>query len=364
MSTNAVDDKGRGLSILYQILLTMLLISTIPLGGLWYISIYKADQEWRANIFHSLENRTQALSKRVDDWTDMNLRLLEQNARTRVMRSMEAGAQHDVLQSITESYPWIYLAFTVRPNGDNIGRSDNEEPKFYGDRDYFKQVIGGKQTGQQVLLGKTSGKPAYILAKPIMSERQVQAGVIAIAMSLEELSSTITNTRIGNSGYAILVDANNRLIAHGKGQISNELQDMSEHPVLSYADYITDSNFTFTENGKKIIGYKFKTNLGWTLIVQQDYDEAFKAAETAKTQAIILLFATLVIVVLVAYLLANRLSIPIRNLTNIADGISRGDLGAQIAETGRGDEIGALARAIERMGVSLQMAFDRLRKKT
>jgi methyl-accepting chemotaxis protein len=71
----------------------------------------------------------------------------------------------------------------------------------------------------------------------------------------------------------------------------------------------------------------------------------------------------MVSVIVVAYLLARRLSTPIRNLTVIADEISRGNLGAKIAETGRSDEIGALARAIERMGVSLQMAFDRLRKK-
>jgi methyl-accepting chemotaxis protein len=48
----------------------------------------------------------------------------------------------------------------------------------------------------------------------------------------------------------------------------------------------------------------------------------------------------------------------------IAEEISKGKLGAEIKETVRNDEIGALARAIERMGISLQMAFDRLRKKT
>ncbi|WP_159441306.1 HAMP domain-containing protein [Desulfopila aestuarii] len=42
--------------------------------------------------------------------------------------------------------------------------------------------------------------------------------------------------------------------------------------------------------------------------------------------------------------------------------MSKGKLGAKIDECSRSDEIGALARAIERMGVSLQMAIDRLRK--
>lgn len=362
MST-AVNNTSRGFSILYQILLTMLLISAIPLGGLFYISIYKADKEWRANIFHSLENRTETLAKRIDDWTDMNLRLLEQNTNTAAMKSMNGTVQHDVLQSITAAYPWIYLAFTISPDGNNIGRSDTKELRYYGDRDYFKQVANGEKLGQQVLMGKTSGKPAYILAKPIQSEKQVGAGVLAIAMSLEDLSATVTNTRIGNTGFAILADDNNRLIAHGKGEISTELQDMGDNPIFTHSNAITSSNFIFSDNGKKVIAYKSRTKLGWNLILQQDYDEAFRAAKNAQQQSLILLIATLVMVILVAYLLANRLSTPIRNLTSIADGISRGDLGAQISETSRGDEIGALARAIERMGVSLQMAFDRLRKK-
>jgi methyl-accepting chemotaxis protein len=182
-------------------------------------------------------------------------------------------------------------------------------------------------------------------------------------MSLEDLSKTITKSRIGNTGFAILLDENNRLIAHGNGDISSELQDLSSHPILRQRNIFDRNSFVFEEDGKKIIGYSKKTQQGWTLIVQQDYQEAYAAANEAQRNAIILLVATLLTVIAVAYLLAQRLSTPIRNLTVIADEISRGNLKAEIRETERNDEIGALARAIERMGVSLQMAFDRLRKR-
>lgn len=39
-SKTATQERG-GLRILYQILLAMLLIAAIPLGGLYYIRIYK-----------------------------------------------------------------------------------------------------------------------------------------------------------------------------------------------------------------------------------------------------------------------------------------------------------------------------------
>jgi methyl-accepting chemotaxis protein len=47
-------------------------------------------------------------------------------------------------------------------------------------------------------------------------------------------------------------------------------------------------------------------------------------------------------------------------LTQISDGISRGNLAAAIAEVRRSDEIGSLARAIERLRASVKLAMDRL----
>lgn len=357
------DQDDAGFKILYQILATMCVIALIPIGGLWYISIYKSRQDWTTNILQNLIDNTASLSRSVDDWTAMNLRVLQQNAVTPAMLSMDSEQQNPVLKTMAESYEWVYLAFTVLPSGQNLGRSDGKPQTFYGDRDYFKQVLGGKALGRQVLLGKTSGKPAFILAKPITGEGAKTLGVIAIAMSLEDLSKTITKTRIGETGFAVLLDENNRLIAHGNGEVSSELQDLGSHPALHQRNRFDRNSFVFEMEGKKIVAYTKKTQHGWTLIVQQDYQEAYAAADEARRNALLLLAFTLVTVVFVAYFLARRLSTPLGNLTLIADEISRGNLRAEIRETERSDEIGDLARAIERMGVSLQMAFDRLRKK-
>lgn len=359
----ATEREGAGFKIIYQILITMLVIAVIPLGGLWYIGIYQSRQEWTANIYQNLVQNTEHLARSVDDWTTLNLRLLEQNAATPAILTMESRMQNPVLKTMSGTYEWIYLAFTILPDGQNLGRSDGKPETYYGDREYFKQVLGGKPIGQQVLLGKTSNKPAFILAKPIKGEGAKNLGVIAIAMTLEDLSKTITKTKIGATGFAILLDEQNRLIAHGHGGVSSELQDFSSHPVLSQRNRFDRTSFAFQEEGRQIVAYSQKTGQGWTLIVQQDYREAYAAADAAQRNALLLLLVTLVTVITIAYLLARRLSTPIRNLTVIADEISRGNLNAVIKEKDRSDEIGALARAIDRMGVSLQMAFERLRKR-
>lgn len=363
MEKRKQGEQAGGFRIAYQILIAMFVIAAIPMAGLWYIGVYKAEQEWTANIYHNLVESTDTVVQGVDDWTAMNLRALEQNANSPAILSMDKQQHDAVLKTMADTYEWVYLAFTVLPNGKNLGRSDGKPVKFYGDRDYFRQVLGGRAVGRQVLLGKTSGKPAFILSKAIKGDGPKINGVIAIAMTLEDLSKTVTRTRIGQTGFAILVDENNRLMAHGRGQISSKLQDFSSHPALNQRNRFDHNSFVFQDGAKKIVAFTGKTKQGWTVIVQQDYEEAYAAANAAKRNGFILLGVTFLAVLCIAFLLASRLSTPIRNLTAIADEISRGKLDAVIAETSRNDEIGALARAIERMGVSLKMAFDRLRKR-
>ena len=101
----------------------MCIVALIPIGGLWYISIYKSGHDWTTNILQNLMNNTESLTRSVDDWTTMNLQVLEQNAETPAIQSMDSNTQNLVLKTMADTYEWVYLAFTILPNGKNLGRS-------------------------------------------------------------------------------------------------------------------------------------------------------------------------------------------------------------------------------------------------
>ncbi len=75
---------------------------------------------------------------------------------------------------------------------------------------------------------------------------------------------------------------------------------------------------------------------------------------------------TLIIMALVfAVPLANIGSVNLNATTErIAEQLSRGEFDSKEGGIGRGDETGALARAIERLGVSMQMVLNRLAGQT
>src|SRR5262249_25018651 len=107
------------------------------------------------------------------------------------------------------------------------------------------------------------------------------------------------------------------------------------------------SRTAFYERDRAVIAYARRSDEGWALVAQQDYDEAYAPLREANRNAMILLAGSVIFVGIVASVLGSRLTRPIRNLTNIADEISRGELTAEIAEVRRSDEIGGLAPALD-----------------
>lgn len=69
--------------------------------------------------------------------------------------------------------------------------------------------------------------------------------------------------------------------------------------------------------------------------------------------------------VIISFVFSNTLAKPIKKLTSIADEISKGkNLDVKIEEINRSDEIGELAKSVDRLKTSVKMMMDRMMKKT
>lgn len=346
--------------IFSTVLLTMIGVAVIPLCVIWYLNYVSATGRLSSQVDQQLGDRADAIVSYVDAWVDMNVKMLRQNAALDDIIAMDPKRQRRTLLSIVNEYKAIYLAFTIAPDGTNVGRSDQESPKNYGDRIYVQQVLRGAPLGQQVVISRTNGQPAVILSVPITAEQRL-AGVLAIGMTINDVSGSVTNVQIGQTGYAFLLDSTGKVIAHPKREYVENLKDMSQHPAFLGASGLFKKRVIYTnEQGRPVLSYARKSKYGWTLVVQQDAAEAYALIAEANRNALVLLVLTLLFVALVAFLFAQRLTRPIRSLTRTADEISRGHLKATITEVNRSDEIGALARAIDRMRASIKVAMGRL----
>jgi methyl-accepting chemotaxis protein len=347
-----------------KIIIVMLIVSLLPFAIFWGITLRETNQRVRTETEKLLAQTAKGLVEQVDDWIDNNVSILRTAANLSGIQSMDRTEQEPVLKAIQKEYPWMYLVFTVDLDGMNIARNDNKSLRDYSDRQYYKDVIGGKKLSWQTLIGKTSKKPALVLAVPIKSGERL-VGVIAAAMNVEVISNNIANWRQGDTGYAFLADEKGFVVSHPNKQYVVKRKNLNSHPLIAgfrkKGWRTITSNFNET-NGETAFGHVRSNNYGWALVLQQQEGEVFAAYNRTQEFALILLASTVVLVLIIAWFSARAIVTPIMKLTDAAERMSLGELNVKIDIKSK-DEIGLLAKAIGRMQTSLRLAMNRLRRK-
>ena len=345
-----------------KVVVLMLIVSLVPLGAFWGITFKETSDRIKMDTEKLLEQISTGLATHVDEWIDKNVRVLQAVAQMPDIVSMNRGRQEPILKAVQKAYPWMYLVFTVGTDGMNVARDDGKRLKDYSDRQYYKDVISGKKLTWQTLIGKTSKKPALVMAVPIMRNNKI-VGVMANAMKTDDISNSIATWRRGKTGFAFLVDEKAKVVAHQRKAFVQQQKKLNHHPlVTAYKKGKKGTVYFQNGKGERYLGYVKGTNYGWILAVQQEENEVFKVLEKAKQFALMLLGATTVLVLLIAWFSGRTIVRPIKKLTDAADRISVGELDAQINVRSK-DEIGALGEAISRMQESIRLSIERLRRR-
>jgi len=354
--------KKAGMGLTTKVILLMLLVSLLP-GAIYFVlSFQQANDRIVSDTTQMGKQTAEVLANEVDEWLDKNIRVLNTVAQMPGIQSMNRFEQEILLETVQKEYPWMYLVFTTDINGMNVARNDGKELKDYSDRQYVQDITSGKDLTWQNLIGKTSKQPALVIAVPIRKNNQT-IGVMAAAMTRDAISQRIANWRQGKTGYAFLVDQYGKVVSHQLKEFVEEQKDLSNHPLVKAANANKSGLIEFKDdNGRDEIGFAKTTQLGWTLAIQQEKNEAFAILKESQMFAFALMGATFIIVIIIAYIASRAIVTPIRKLTDAANRISVGELGVEIENKSK-DEIGDLAEAITRMQDSIRLSIERLRRR-
>jgi len=346
-----------------KVIVLMLIVSLVPLGIFAAITLKQTDYRIRSDTEKLMALTASDITANVDEWTDKNVRVLKALAKMPDIASMMREKQEPLLKAVAKEYPWMYLVFTVGPDGMNVARNDDNPLLDYADRDYYREAMAGRDLAWQTLVGKTSKKPALIIAAPI-KRGDSTIGVMAMAATIEDLSKLVATWKQGKTGFAFLVDEKGKVVSHQVEEYVIQQTNLSDYPLIAAFKNKKGQNgmIYFNDRGTMRVGYAKETKYGWILAMQQDMSETFKTLRDAGIFTYILLGITALGVILIAWFLGRAIGTPIKKLTEVAEKISVGDMGAEIKIKSR-DEIGNLAEAIMRMQDSLRLAIERLRRR-
>ena len=194
------------------------------------------------------------------------------------------------------------------------------------------------------------------------------AGWLAGEISLEEMWRMVDQIRIGEHGFAMVVDPRGELIAHGdpdKKALVAQTRNMSAHPLVSSGAGPQGASPVaqeYVEGGRRELGVAARIpDLGWTVIVEQPTSEAYATATVLQQQLVVVISLALVAMITVGYLFGRTFINPIHALKKATHDVAAGELGTRV-HVDRRDELGDLGEAFNTMAdrlVALQEEVKR-----
>lgn len=183
------------------------------------------------------------------------------------------------------------------------------------DREYFKQGMQGKQSIGDVSKSKATGKPVLQLAAPIVTEKKEVVGLMAIVLEVDYLIETVLRVKVGESGYAWMVDKNGLIIAHRNRDFIlkldiKTLQGLENIVKASLAGESGAGYYAF-EGTPKVAGYAPVKMTGWSVIVSESMDEVNAPILGLQKQMALIGFILLAGITVVVFFAGRSVSRPI-----------------------------------------------------
>ena len=189
-------------------------------------------------------------------------------------------------------------------------------------------------------------------------------GVAVAQVNLKLIWDVISAIRVGKAGLAFVVDGNGRLVAHpniglvlqgADESTAAHLRALQAAMLAAGGEPVTTTDI----EGRTVrAGMAPIAGIDWTVFAEQPISEAYAPIRTALWRTGFLVLSGAAFALLLAYLLARRMTGPIRLLEEGAARIGAGQFDHKIQIT-TGDELERLATRFNQMAIELALSQER-----
>ncbi|KPU27666.1 hypothetical protein TR13x_03835 [Caloranaerobacter sp. TR13] len=335
------------------IIITLVFLSSATSGLISYFN-------QKDTILHELEdtssNLSNILSKQIETFLSEKIKLLESISNLEGIISLDRDSQTKILKAIQTKQNDFSLLFVTNLKGYQIARSDGKT--IYSDlskRQYIKDVKEKKKTVvSNVLISKTTGKPALVIATPVFDSNNKMIAILGGTVDLSCIERFRKETTIGKAGFSFVVDSEGKILAHPNKKIVEERKSYSDIAPVKEVLKNKTGTITYEIDGIKYYGsYKPVPILNGGVIVQQPFKEALAPLNKARLFTFIITLIIILAASAIGYIFSLSITRSIAKLVAFANKLSEGDLTQNIDIKSK-DEIGKLALAFKEMNNNLK----------
>lgn len=346
-----------------QLLAPTLAVVMVCLSVSGWLTYRSARQALQEALQGQMVLATESVRDRIDGYIGELTRTFKTLSGRNVVQQVFEGAEDGeaarsgdaVLEKMLSDYPeqFEFLAIIGR---DGVALSASE-PGLVGtlnvkDRGYFQAAMAG-QAGTDLVKSRVGGRPVLILAYPV----RIDGGVVGVCLGAIHVGyfarHFVDTVRIGQQGYAYLVDASGRFLSHPEA--SRVLQATIGETAWGRRMLAEKNGFLgyAWEGREKVVAFRHIDELGWLVAAGADEADIFAPVSGILKSNVWSGLLVLLGVSCVLFAVALSVTRAVRAGVALAMDIRAGDVSRRL-HLQRNDEIGLLAGALDQMAEGLE----------
>jgi len=197
------------------------------------------------------------------------------------------------------------------------------------DRPYFQETKArGTTVIGSAIRSKIDNAPVMVFAAPLYADDGTFNGIIGLTLEIDFLCRKIAGTKVGKTGYAVLIDDTGTVVAHPNPDLvlSLDIKTVDGMKAITSRMLAGESGVeSYLYNGlRKIGGFAPIPVKKWSILVTQEGEEFLAPVVQMRNGLLITLAAFLAIAFTVTALFARKVSRPIvQAMTGISEGIDQ-----------------------------------------
>ncbi|MEL7352862.1 MAG: ATP-binding protein [Cyanobacteria bacterium J06560_5] len=234
------------------------------------------------------------------------------------------------------------------------------------DLGFLPIVTAGKTYTSPVSISPRTNSPVITIAVPIKDADDRTNGALVAQVNLQFLNFTVSQARVGETGYTYVVDDQQRIIAKQRSETEAydkfALEDISNRPLLAHLESKPAEGFSTYQGlrGAEVLGassYVYSVN--WRVISELPMAEVRSPVHRMNRAMIGVMALAMLLTGAMGIMFARWLVSPLQRLTLAATQISEGNLETQVSVRSR-NELGLLASVFNQMAQQLRQTFSAL----
>lgn len=344
--------------------LTLIVLAVLlpfaALGAYWAFEDYRAEQ---AAIQSRALRLAQDLGDEVDQFLSDTASLVEALARVPSVKRGEQPQADQLLRELAAKQSFYESLFVLDPTGRVIALGGDELPPPANRQSYLQRTLShGATVITDPIPLRSQGRHVFLVATPVWDEDGLPIGIVAISVNLLRFQDGLRQVDLPDDSSLLIVDSQGRIVARRTEPERWVGEPAAGVPVVRDALRLREgtSEGEGVDGRRRLNGFAPVSHVSWHVIVGIPIEQADGALGRELRRTVSRLLAAGVVAGVAAWLLSQRLTGPVGNLTATARAIAAGDLSYRADEAGP-SEVQTLGRTLNRMTAALERQLDELR---